>query len=180
MDQRFPIIPNIYGVLLRANKRFRTNCPLTDKMSRLITLIRAEQLRALGRNGPVGALSALAAAFVLAGVIYLGGPQNRSSLLSVAWLAVMTAEVAWHSSLCYRYRRARSGETRRDRWEPRFVLIALLEGLEPPERAIVELSLQGYSAREISTQLVRAERTVQRVREHVRTQLQRWNDEIVA
>ena len=129
MDQRFPIIPNIYGVLLRANKRFRTNCPLTDEMSRLITLIRAEQLRALGRNGPVGALSALAAAFVLAGVIYLGGPQNRSSLLSVAWLAVMTAEVAWQISLCYRYRRARSGETRRDRWEPRFVLIALLEGL---------------------------------------------------
>jgi signal transduction histidine kinase len=129
VDQRFPIIPNIYGVLLRANKRFRTNCPLTDEMSRLITLIRAEQLRALGRNGPVGALSALAAAFVLAGVIYLDGPQNRSSLLSVAWLAVMTAEVAWHISLCYRYRRARSGETRRDRWEPRFVLIALLEGL---------------------------------------------------
>jgi two-component system, sensor histidine kinase len=129
VDQRFPIIPNIYGVLLRANKRFRTNCPLTDKMSRLITLIRAEQLRALGRNGPVGALSALAAAFVLAGVIYLDGPQKRSSLLSVAWLAVMTAEVAWQISLCYRYRRARSGETRRDHWEPRFVLIALLEGL---------------------------------------------------
>ena len=56
----------------------------------------------------------------------------------------------------------------------------LLEGLEAPERAIVELSLQGHSTREISTQLGRAERTVQRVREHVRSQLQRWNDEMVA
>jgi RNA polymerase sigma-70 factor (ECF subfamily) len=56
----------------------------------------------------------------------------------------------------------------------------LLEGLEPPERAIVELSLQGHSTQEISTRLGRAERTVQRVRQHVRSQLQRWNAEMVA
>jgi signal transduction histidine kinase/CheY-like chemotaxis protein len=129
VKRRFRTIRNIYRILLRTNKRFQTYFYRNHEISTLIALIRAEQLRSLGRNGPVGALSALAAAFVLAGVIYVDAPQNRSSLLSVAWLAVMTAEVAWHISLCYGYQRARSGETRWGYWEPRFVLIAFLEGL---------------------------------------------------
>jgi RNA polymerase sigma-70 factor (ECF subfamily) len=53
----------------------------------------------------------------------------------------------------------------------------LLNGLEEPERSIVLLSLQGYSAAEISTVVVRSERTVHRVRERVRSQLERWKDE---
>jgi RNA polymerase sigma-70 factor (ECF subfamily) len=53
----------------------------------------------------------------------------------------------------------------------------LLRGLDPPERAIVELSLQGYTVSEISERLGRAERSVQRVRENVRKQLERRQSE---
>jgi len=49
----------------------------------------------------------------------------------------------------------------------------LLAGLRGDERIIVELSLQGYSAQEISQQLGRAERSVRRIREHVRKHLER-------
>jgi RNA polymerase sigma-70 factor (ECF subfamily) len=48
-----------------------------------------------------------------------------------------------------------------------------LAGLAPPERPIVELSLQGYSTREVSERLGRAERSVRRVRERVRQRLER-------
>ena len=49
----------------------------------------------------------------------------------------------------------------------------LLGGLAPPERAIVELSLQGYTATEIADQLHRSQRTVRRVRERVKDHLKR-------
>lgn len=48
----------------------------------------------------------------------------------------------------------------------------LVAGLPAGERAIVELSLQGCSTQEISRQLGRAERSVRRIREQVRTQLE--------
>jgi RNA polymerase sigma-70 factor (ECF subfamily) len=48
----------------------------------------------------------------------------------------------------------------------------LLADLTPPERPIVELSLQGYSTREVSERLGRAERSVRRVRERVKNRLQ--------
>lgn len=44
---------------------------------------------------------------------------------------------------------------------------------DPDERAIVELSLQGHTATEISERLGRAERSVRRIREHVRKRLER-------
>jgi RNA polymerase sigma-70 factor (ECF subfamily) len=50
----------------------------------------------------------------------------------------------------------------------------LLIGLDPPERAIVELSLQGYGAAEIAERLGRAGRSVRRVREQVRKWLESW------
>jgi RNA polymerase sigma-70 factor (ECF subfamily) len=53
----------------------------------------------------------------------------------------------------------------------------LLSGLDQDERPIVELSLQGYSTREISEQLDRPERTVRRLRERVRAQLERMQVE---
>jgi RNA polymerase sigma-70 factor (ECF subfamily) len=53
------------------------------------------------------------------------------------------------------------------------VVERLLAELSPPERPIVELSLQGYSTREVSEQLGRAERSVRRVRERVRERLER-------
>jgi RNA polymerase sigma-70 factor (ECF subfamily) len=50
---------------------------------------------------------------------------------------------------------------------------ALLRGLDPDERPIVELSLQGYSTLEISDRLGRAERSVRRLRERVQQRLER-------
>jgi RNA polymerase sigma-70 factor (ECF subfamily) len=44
---------------------------------------------------------------------------------------------------------------------------------DPDERAILELSLQGHTATEISEQLGRAERSVRRIREHIRKRLER-------
>jgi RNA polymerase sigma-70 factor, ECF subfamily len=52
----------------------------------------------------------------------------------------------------------------------------LLHGLDAEERPIVEMSLQGYSTREISTTLGRAERTVRRLRERVRKQLEQLQE----
>ena len=49
----------------------------------------------------------------------------------------------------------------------------LLQQLNSDERNIVELSLQGYSTQEISQQTGRAERSVRRLRERVRTCLER-------
>jgi RNA polymerase sigma-70 factor (ECF subfamily) len=49
----------------------------------------------------------------------------------------------------------------------------VLRGVDASERPILELSLQGYTAQEISAQLRRAERTVQRVRERLKRQLLR-------
>jgi RNA polymerase sigma-70 factor, ECF subfamily len=48
----------------------------------------------------------------------------------------------------------------------------LLRGLDTDERPIIELSLQGFSTREISDQTGRALRSVRRLRERVRLQLE--------
>ena len=49
----------------------------------------------------------------------------------------------------------------------------LLAGLDEEERPILELSLQGYTTREISERLGRAERTVRLLREGIRDRLER-------
>jgi len=49
----------------------------------------------------------------------------------------------------------------------------LLAGLDDQERPVLELSLQGYTTREISEQLRRAERTVRFLREGIRDRLER-------
>ena len=51
----------------------------------------------------------------------------------------------------------------------------LLAGLDEEERPILELSLQGYTTREISERLGRAERTVRLLREGVRHRLERMH-----
>jgi RNA polymerase sigma-70 factor (ECF subfamily) len=53
----------------------------------------------------------------------------------------------------------------------------LLAGLDPEDRPILELSLQGYSTREISERLARAERTIRLVREGIRHRLERMERE---
>jgi RNA polymerase sigma-70 factor (ECF subfamily) len=49
----------------------------------------------------------------------------------------------------------------------------LLREVAPADRPIIELSLQGYTVKEICEQLGRAERTVWRVRERARNRLRR-------
>ena len=51
----------------------------------------------------------------------------------------------------------------------------LFRDLDEDERPIVELSLQGYTAQEISERLGRAERSVRRLRERVRKRLERMH-----
>jgi RNA polymerase sigma-70 factor (ECF subfamily) len=51
-------------------------------------------------------------------------------------------------------------------------LEAILAGVDPPERGIIELTLQGFTAAEIKERLGRAERTVRRVRERFREALE--------
>jgi RNA polymerase sigma-70 factor, ECF subfamily len=53
----------------------------------------------------------------------------------------------------------------------------LFRDLDADERAILEMSLQGYSTAEIATALGRAERSVRRVRERARALLERMRDE---
>ncbi len=53
----------------------------------------------------------------------------------------------------------------------------LLAGLDEEERPVLELSLQGYTTREISERLGRAERTVRLLREGVRHRLERMQTE---
>ena len=53
----------------------------------------------------------------------------------------------------------------------------LLAALDEDERPVLELSLQGYTTREISEQLGRAERTVRLLREVVRRRLERMQNE---
>src|SRR5437763_5100383 len=53
----------------------------------------------------------------------------------------------------------------------------LLAGLDEDERPVLELSLEGYTTREISERLGRAERTVRLLREVVRKRLERMQGE---
>src|SRR6266481_3611899 len=53
----------------------------------------------------------------------------------------------------------------------------LLASLDKEERPILELSLQGYTTREISERLGRAERTVRLLREGVRHRLEQMQDD---
>jgi DNA-directed RNA polymerase specialized sigma24 family protein len=52
----------------------------------------------------------------------------------------------------------------------------LLKGLDPTEQGILELTLEGYTAREVAERLDRSERSVWRVREGVRARLRRLID----
>jgi RNA polymerase sigma-70 factor (ECF subfamily) len=49
----------------------------------------------------------------------------------------------------------------------------MLREVTPAERPVIELSLQGYSTQEVSQQLGRAERSVRRLRERMKKQLER-------
>jgi DNA-binding CsgD family transcriptional regulator len=53
----------------------------------------------------------------------------------------------------------------------------VLRGLDSVDRAVIAMSLQGYTTQEISRQLGRTERTVQRLRQRVKQRLERLGQE---
>jgi RNA polymerase sigma-70 factor (ECF subfamily) len=55
----------------------------------------------------------------------------------------------------------------------------LFAAVDETERPVLEMSLQGYTTREISQRLGRAERTVRLLREHLRHRLERMQGEAV-
>jgi DNA-binding CsgD family transcriptional regulator len=52
-----------------------------------------------------------------------------------------------------------------------------MHGLDSDDRAVIAMSLQGYTTQEISRQLGRTERTVQRLRQRVKQRLERMGQE---
>jgi RNA polymerase sigma-70 factor (ECF subfamily) len=114
-------------------------------------------------------------------------------LLTLITVRKCAERASYHSAECRDAAREVSGPAREDQasWpepfgrEPTPVEAAvlgetvdqLLLGLDEDERPVVELSLQGYTTREISEQLGRAERTVRLLREWVRHRLERMQRE---
>jgi len=99
-------------------------------MGELTGLIRTEQVRALVRNGPISTLTGLAAAFVLASVLYADSPVNPPLALSLTpWLAAVAAIAALNIYASYLYKHARPEESAPGNWASRYVLLALAEGL---------------------------------------------------
>ena len=104
--------------------------PPTDRL-------RQEQLDALRRNGPVGCVSALFGAAVLAALVtYLGSLDGSlvaidrdKAITAGIWVAIMGFEVICHLRLCRAYRRARPAGSAWRGWAPWFVAIGLAEGL---------------------------------------------------
>jgi RNA polymerase sigma-70 factor, ECF subfamily len=116
------------------------------------------------------------------------------SLLVVITLRKCANQLQYHRRACRAVGREVSPEVPADDSGPRWeavdpeptpqeaallteTLTEVLGDLEPPERQIIELSLQGYTTREIKEQLGRAERTVRRVRERVREKLERLREQ---
>jgi RNA polymerase sigma-70 factor (ECF subfamily) len=113
------------------------------------------------------------------------------SLLTVITLRKCADRVAYHRAQRRdAHREARAADPGSEPWreavdrepqpEEAAVLAETLEelfrALEPEERPILELSLQGYSASEISEQLQLSQRSVRRLRERVRKRLERQRD----
>jgi RNA polymerase sigma-70 factor (ECF subfamily) len=116
------------------------------------------------------------------------------SLLTLITLRKCADRVRYHNAECRDINREAQAATDTDRIEPwrdavgreptpeqaavlAETVEAVLGGLTTMERPVVELSLQGYSTQEISEQLGRAERSIRRLRERVRRQLERLNQE---
>ena len=115
---------------------------------------------------------------------------NLWGLLTLITMRKCLDRVEYHRAECRDVRReaaAHPGAAGAEPWweavarEPRpeeAVVLAetvelLLRGLDAKERPILEMSLQGYTTQEISEQLGRPERSVRRLRERLRKELER-------
>jgi RNA polymerase sigma-70 factor (ECF subfamily) len=123
------------------------------------------------------------------GELEVGSWDSLWGLLTVITLRKCSERVAYHRAQCRDVTRevaAPAGPEESSAWpdapgrEPRpdeaavlnETVEQLLAGLDEDERPVLELSLQGYTTREISERFGRAERTVRLLRECVRHRLE--------
>jgi RNA polymerase sigma-70 factor (ECF subfamily) len=116
--------------------------------------------------------------------------DNLYGLLTVITLRKCLNRIAYHRAECrdvHREAAVQPGATGIQPWwqvvareptpEEAAVLAEtveqLMRGLEPDERPVLEMSLQGYATPEISERLGLAERSVRRLRERIRKRLER-------
>jgi RNA polymerase sigma-70 factor (ECF subfamily) len=128
-----------------------------------------------------------------AGKFELGGWDSLWGLLTVITLRKCAQRVAFYRAECRDVARevaAPPTEAAED-WREPFgreptpleavelteIVEQLLAAMSEEDRPVLELSLQGYSTREISERLGRAERTVRLLREGVRKRLERMQQE---
>jgi RNA polymerase sigma-70 factor (ECF subfamily) len=125
-----------------------------------------------------------------AGTLEMNSWKGLWGLLTLITLRKCSERVAHHRALCRDLAREAPSSPRAENAPP-WVAVAgrepapheavelaelvgsLLSDSSEHERPVIELSLQGYSAREISQRIGRAERTVRRLRERLRSRLER-------
>ena len=164
---------------------------------RLVALARTRFNRLLARKvDPEDVVQSAFKSFFVrhrAGTLDVGSPDGLWNLLTLITLRKCADRAEYH--LADRRDAARelsrpAGRGRTDAWllaldrQPRpeetAVLAETVEHLfrhvSAHERPILELSLQGYTVPEISARLSRAERSVRRLREHIRKRLERLRE----
>jgi RNA polymerase sigma-70 factor (ECF subfamily) len=124
-----------------------------------------------------------------AGKLEVRNWNNLWGLLTMITMRKCLDRVEYHRAQCRDVQREASAKLDAEGGEPWWEAVAreptppeaavlretveqLLRELSEPERPILELSLQGYTAQEISERLGRAERSVRRLREQVRRKLE--------
>jgi RNA polymerase sigma-70 factor (ECF subfamily) len=124
------------------------------------------------------------------GNVELGNWNSLWGLLTLITLRKCAERVAYHRAECRDVAREVSGPDTAEEAVPWTEALSreptpdaaallsetveqLLAGLDSDERPIVELSLQGCTTQEISQRLGHPERTVRRLRERIRTRLER-------
>jgi signal transduction histidine kinase/CheY-like chemotaxis protein len=89
--------------------------------------IRAEQISVLFKNAPLGVVGALVGAIVLAFVLVHA--ELVPLRIAAIWMAFLVADVIFHLSLCYVYRRKERPSAQWRRWAYLFAAGSLAEGL---------------------------------------------------
>jgi RNA polymerase sigma-70 factor, ECF subfamily len=163
-------------------------------VSKLVRLARRQFDAALRRKvDPEDVVQSAYKSFFLrygAGKLEVHDWDNLWGLLTVITLRKCLDRVEYHRAECRDVQReaaAQPGTAGAEPWweavarEPRpeeAAVLAetvelLLRGLDEEERQILEMSLQGYTTQEISKRLGRPERSVRRLRQRVKKQLER-------
>jgi RNA polymerase sigma factor (sigma-70 family) len=163
-------------------------------VSKLVRLARRQFDAALRRKvDPEDVVQSAYKSFFLrygAGKLEVHDWDNLWGLLTVITLRKCLDRVEYHRAECRDVQREAAAQPAATGTEPWWEAVAreprpeeaavlaetvemLLRGLDTEERPILEMSLQGYTTQEISVRLDRPERSVRRLRERVKKQLQR-------